>query len=305
MPDITGMFHLDVPVDAEPGVPEMLETLDILQLLEWDDRITAPPHYDGMEISDAFAISFPLERDILSAPLSLEIPPQYIGLNIPYVVREHTMLTTQRPTSPIIPPPPRPDDFWGSLNYMQRQLSGFDIGAHLSHDVQSQVEGSILSYEQFLETLQADVSHLFDDNILLMDGVRDEYRFFLEGLRWDVLAAQFAEHEALQTTIDEFATVVEGTSQDTQNRLGTFASMMPISRTPTGINHDLVDFAVAPFEFMQIALQDEVINTHAFTASMADDYARYQQIALWVVTGVFTATLLGSFIALMWRKKKD
>ena len=306
LPDYSEWSYLEAPEEAAQGVPDEVELLEMMELPNWDDSIIAPIAYSGTRIADAFDRNFPLDVVSMTTSLDLERPPHYDGDEAPDEVDEHFMMTAEQPTSPLISPPPRPDDFWHSLGSMHEQLSTFDVNAFLSDDIHERVDTSLDSYAEFLDYLRDHLNVVFEDNIWLMRDIHTEYNFFLQNLRLDAFATQAAEQYALQTTINEFATINEGNSGDTRFRLNSFANMMPESRLPGGINQTLVDFAVAPFEFISLDLQEDVVltPTHVPLESMAYTYWYFQRMAVIMIGVVFFVTLAISYTAYLFGKKK-
>jgi len=267
-----------------------------LYLPEWYEDIAAPQPYSGVHIHYAFNLGFPLEDHAMAEPFGIAPPPQYAGTLQPDMVGDHTMITAFQPLNPLVGAPPRPDDFWHSLNFMHGQLSGFDVGDFLSDDVHNRVERSLLSYDAFLASLSDDIVHLFSDNILRMYDVNAEYNHFLQDLRWAAFAAQAYEHDALQDAIDAFAEARGESSDDTRGRLGTFASMLPESRLAGSVNQELVNFAVSPFDFVPLEMRDET-PAFVFADPSAEAFEWYRRIAVIVLVGVLFITLAGSLIA--------
>ena len=304
LPDYSFLQHLDIPDEADTGISSALDPMEMIELLAWDEDLFSPSPYDGAHILDAFAVNFPLHSAAIHEPLGLESPPEYIGAQHPDAVRERFMMMAQEPFNPLVGPPPRPDDFWHSLGFMHDQLLGFDVGAFLSDDIHLQVDRSLLAYELFLNEIGYSLTDLFADNIFLMHDIHAEYTFFLHDLRADTFTAQAVEQEALQEAIVEFAYARGISSDDTVERLGAFAAMMPASRVSAGINHSLVDFTVAPFDFVFPALQDDVILAHTLTEPVVDTFRVHQMVALAGVGGVFVITLGSLVVAQVRRKKK-
>ena len=155
-----------------------------------------------------------------------------------------------------------------------------------------------------LDSLSGELVFLLQDNIHMMYDIHAEYSFFLENLRWNAFAAAAAEQDALRGTIVEFVDIKEDNSANTAYRLNHFAGMMPESRVSAGINQNLVDFAVMPFDFMRLEYRDDPTFEQFYVESAAERFHRYRSIALWVTGSVFTITLLSSFTSRSRRKRK-
>jgi len=307
LPDYSKWYYLETPDETSPGVPHNVERVELLELTSWDDAIVMPTYYTGTQIADAFDRNFPLANHVMDLPIDLDRPPHYSGDPAPDEVDYHFMMMAEQPDSPLKPPPPRPDDFWHSLGDMHNQLSSFDVDAFLSYDIHGQVDASLASYDLFLQSLRDYLNFVFEDNIWLMHDVHAQYEHFLHGLRWDAFSAHAAEHYALQNVIYDFAEIMGDNSDNTRSRLDTFANMMPESRLPAGINQDLVDFAVAPFEFISLGLWEEdvaITLADSSVESMVYTYWQFQRMAVFAVGGVFLLTLVISYGAYLFGKRK-
>ena len=252
LPDLHCLYWLgaqEIPPAASGPAPAIVGPIEREWLPEWDENIAAPREYDGRQLHEAFNVSFPLREDQIRVDMELARPPQLEGYQAPEEVGEMPMLMAGRPESPLIPPPPRPDDFWHSLNYMHGQLLEFDVDEFLSYDVLRQVDASLESYQDFLETVRQDLNLLFEGNIWMMHDVNSEYNRFLNALRHEAHAAARHEQELLQSAIGQFMATREATNENTLERLVGFAEMMPESRAASGVNQQLVDFVAMPFEF--------------------------------------------------------
>ena len=300
LPDSLNLDHLERPEVLNITIPDVLELPDAFVLSDWNDYISSPDEFYGAGIYSAF--SFDSMTFTLVDVSYLERPPDFLDYHIPHIVGEHFMLMAERPESPLIEPPPRPDDFWASLDFMHEQLLSFNVDDFLSDDIHQRVEGSLRSYETFLDSIRHDINFLFDDNIWLMHDVNAEYNRFLNNLRSSAFAAAAYEQEALQAAIKAFIGIREINNENTIDRLGTFASMMPESRAIAGINQSLIDFTVMPFDFVPLTIRDEVVFEHP--ESMVVTFRRLQRVAFWVLGVVFSLTLVSIVISHFVKKKK-
>lgn len=297
LPDISKLEILEplrTPKIVDESKPKYIYPLEMVVLPFWDREIVSPYDYEGAKLYGLFDVEFPLDFDAIYAVIHLYHPPVFVDYEVPTMVDEHSMLMAYRPETPLVPAPPRPDDFWASLNLMHDQLLSFDVGAFLSDDIRRQVEHSLVDYEAFLESVRHDLNFLFEDNIEIMYVVNAEYNRFLQSLRSDVLIAAAYEQAGLQNAIETFTTLREINNQNTISRLSSFASMMPESRATAGINQSLVNFTVTPFDFVPMTIRDDV--AFEYPESMVGVYARFQRIAIWVMAGVLAVTLASILI---------
>jgi len=298
--------YLEIPYEDERPIPDSIEPLEMVELPTWDETLLAPTAYDGAEIAEAFTRDFPLDGNAVAEPMGIERMMEFTDYYVPEIVGEHVFLTTEQPDNPLVGPPPRPDGFWSSLSDMHGQLSGFEISDFLSYDIHSQVERSLQYYEMFLASIGDDIEFMFEDNIWLMHDIHAEYNFFLDGLRADAFAANFAEQISLQESIEEFAAIVGGSGENTRDRLGSFAVMMPESRTAGGINQSLVNFVSAPFEFTSVSMRDEVpvFADNLFIEPVAETYQRHQNIVFIIAGVVFVITFASSAVSYLRDRRK-
>ena len=140
------------------------------------------------------------------------------------------------------------------------------------------------------------------DPIGRVTSVKNDDNRFLQDLRFNALNAADSEQEALQYAIEMFIALREANNDDTVQRLGTFASMMPESRVSAGINQGLVDFTVMPFDFVPMTVRDEVVFEHP--ESMVATYMRFQWVAIWAMGGVLMLTLLSILVSHFNKKRK-
>jgi len=308
------------PLTLEPLVEPPFDYHNYIDRIyhdEWDYYIPKPPEYEGTLIIDAFNVEFPLSGDAITEASDIDGPLEFVGPEMPDVVEGHNRMTAEQPLSPIIGPPPRPDGFWSSLNFMNSQLSSFYVENFLSHDIHARVDDAIQAYGLFLESLRGELNHMFGDNILLMHDIHAEYNFHLEGWRWAALAAQAYEQRRLGYAIDEFGEIKGGHNENTVRRLNEFAGMMPESRISAGVNQSLVDFTVAPFELTRLdaryenpfeltRLDARYENpfVHSVEQTRADTYRRFQTIALIILALIFLATLASTIISHQSKNKK-
>jgi len=298
-------YELTIPEDADVDLPLQAALLEELLLPAWYEDIFAPNSYSGADIQDAFSTRFPLQDHAMAAPIDMSPPPQYLGVYQPDMVGDHPVTTAAQPQNPVVGAPPQPDNFWRSLDRMHSQLSSFDVAEFLSDDIRRRVDSSVQSYDAFLASLSGDITHLFSDNIVRMYDVHGQHERYLQNLRRSVFAAQAAEQNALQNALSDFADARTETSDNTQERLGTFASMMPESRVAGNVNHELVSFTVAPFDFVPVDLREDPAPIIVFTDPSVVNFQRHQMISIIVLAGVLFATIAGSAISHVVKNRKN
>ncbi|MDR2546455.1 MAG: hypothetical protein LBC96_02955 [Lachnospiraceae bacterium] len=131
---------------------------------------------------------------------------------------------------------------------LDEQLNTYDIDNYLSDDVRSEVGDIIEQYSHYLESVKLDLNRQYDENLLLLQEASNEYSNYFREWKAAALEAQEAEQVMLQETLDAFYTIKSATSNDNIERLLSFSTRMPESRTSAGVNLSVVDFAIQPFE---------------------------------------------------------
>jgi hypothetical protein len=171
-------------------------------------------------------------------------PVEYAGSAAPEVVGEGPQLEATQPENPNVDPPPRPDDFWASLNSMHDQLGSFEVDSYLSDDIKKQVAYLLANYQAYLDTVRADLVGQFSENIQKMVAVHDSYGLYLMDLRASAVQTESEEQKKLQDSLSQFYALKEHTSKDTLARLSTFANMLPESRMAGGFNQNLIHYTI-------------------------------------------------------------
>lgn len=289
-----------------PGFEETVEAPKPLELPAWPEELSpVAPLYEGTLIPD--------ELDLKLADPGVEIPAKpalgplanYEGAGTPDPVGEQRYSIATPPENPLVSPPPRPDDFWASLNSLQSQLSGFEVDEYLTDEIKQQVALMLQSYENYLGTVREDLSRQFDLNIGKMHDVYADYNSYLNNIRTDALQAEASENDKLLSTLKEYAKIKEGNSEDTKRRLEEFSNMMRESRTPAGLNRDLVSYTVAPFEFTSPALRPMIALANFTGRNLAEEYQAYLLIGITVTLGVLLLTLLSYAVTYLRRKQRQ
>ena len=229
----------------------------------------------------------------LTDNMELEPPPQ--SFDVP-------QLSTLQPPNPDGEAPPRPDDFWASVNSLHGQLSGFDVGAFLSDDVHQQMSGFFAAYEGFLSMVSSDVDIQFESSLMDLHEVRFGYVEHIMNLRTETLRSEAGEQERLRGDLDEVITLNEGNNEDTHGRLSDFVGMMPESRTYAGVNLDLVDFTVAPFEFISSEARQTLLEGNEAQELSNTSWLRNMIIVIFAAA-VFLLSAAAT-LALLFKKRK-
>ena len=160
-------------------------------------------------------------------------------------------------------------------------------------------------YERYLDDVRFDLASQFNDNVDMLMDVRFGYTGFLSELRAAALQAERETIDQLDNTLEVFAQRVEETSEDTRERLQSFAEMMPESRTPMGPNRNLTRFTVAPFEMVTPQLREAAAPIAAIEVqaeTVVPTFENHLWIAVAVLGGVLALTL-GSY-GVGWHGKK-
>ena len=165
-------------------------------------------------------------------------------------------------------PRPEPDDILESFTGIQESMMEFDVDDFWTPYLLENVGDMMSTFDSFLEFIRGDLYFQFMENVFILFDVRQEYIEYLNSLRLAALESEYDVRAYLQGTLYEFFNAVSGNEQDTYYRLSGFSGMLPESRTAAGVNQDLVNFTVAPFEFVapfiRVDLNDEITVSDAF-----------------------------------------
>jgi len=263
------------------------------------------PEYDGAILPPEWDLDFPEPGTQLPDSPTLDSPVEYDGSEEPETVGEGPTIDALQPDDPNVEPPPRPDDFWASLNQMHNQINQFEIDAYLTESIQHQVAQMLAAYEVYLESVREDLINQFAENIQQMHIVHDSYTIYLMELRGEVLQTEFDLHEDLRGTMERFSGIADGNSQDTRRRLGTFANMMPENRAFSGFNQNLIDFTVSPFELRPPAIRPALLaNDEAPVLTFQQEFGRFRWI-LPVAAGTLFLSVAAVSIVMWLRKRKQ
>jgi len=309
--------------------------------LDLDHNITPPPTIsiyrpdNGFDLPDTDFAGFEIELpefygserpELVETPPELDVenpgdvpdletyqpeePPRFLGFQPhiafrPVLIMPDDMATldAEQPFNPLIGPPPRPDDFWASLNYMHTTLMRFNIDNYLTSAYRWEIQRMLWDYEQYLNEIRRDLAAQFNYNIAMLNDVRSDYTNFLTTLRIDAMQAELDTIEQLLDTIAEFSQQIETTSADTHYRLHAFAGMMPESRTPLGPNSNLARFAVSPFEFVSHQQRDIMAAQAQMATSASEGFEMQLWIALPVLGGVLLVTWISYAVGVLRRKR--
>jgi len=294
---------LEGPVEP-PLFDEEFNFSGSLILPGWSNStLDAPDPYSGRDIPAELAAVFPEPGTKLPNEPGLLAPDDYNGSEFPKMVELWSSTILNQPNNPLVDSPPRPDTFWASLDDMHNQLMTFHVDNYLSEEIKKEVAFLLVSYGEYLNGVGEDLTRQFDDNILKMDEVYFGYRMYLSTLRMEAFQTHSAEQEKLNAQLNTFFAIKEENSTDTQNRLTTFAGMVPESRTSTGINKTLVDFTVSPFVFIPPTLRPaEEIQLVASDVG-GNHYNPFLWIVIAVAVLVFLATI-ASYLLVNQKKKR-
>ena len=321
-PGTPNLVSLNLPYwDENIPIPDILDIyLDVNDFIPPDivppEPKDAPPAFEGIqqpEIIDAppeLAADQPDEPPITDAkqpdePPKITEPPPLSAIQ-PVIQQpgDPMKLETYQPQNPIAGRPPRPDDFWDSLDDMHRQLMRFDVDNYMTSANRWEVQRMLWDYERYMDTVRFDLASQFDDNVDMLLDIRFGYTDFLSELRTAAMQAEAETIDQLQSTLNVFSQRVENTSGDTRSRLLDFAGMMPESRTPIGPNHNLTRFTVAPFDIVTPQMRELTAAVEVEAESVAVVYEGYLWIAL-PALGVILALTLGSYGVPWFRKKEE
>ena len=243
---------------------------------------TIPTASSGQLSGQLTSVGEILDQVVFGNPLTLPV------LAVPYVCP--TIQTPNEPEEfngglPIsIAPPEAAEGFLDPLASLRGQLETFNVDAFLTDEVWGQVEGQLSGFSSYIEMMRGGLELHAQGNNMTLTMIYFDYVNYLVGLRQDAFAAEDREMENLRDRIEVYYDAQEVNRQDTEDRLIAFYEMLPESRTEAGINRDLVNYTVAPFEFVPPVIRS------ADTVTMADP--TYQMIGYFLIGGITTMAVV-------------
>jgi len=295
--------------DCIGNAPQPLSNIDIptlptdFTIPDLPDDFSIPELDEEFNIPDDFDI--PSADDLLGEQPYGSIPdlPEMMELKAPPSFDISQFIDAQ-PEEPSYIHPPRPDDFWISIDFMHEQLSDFNVGEFLADDVHQQVDGFLDSYGMLLEMISEDLDMQFSLSLLELDEVRYGYIEYLAELKEETLRGEAEEQEKLRGDLDDYISIAESNNEDTHSLLSDFTAMMPESRTQAGLNHDLVDFTVAPFEFLPPEVRQALASIGLDDVPLSGNDQRNMIIVIIVII-ILLATAAALIIYQRKRKQKE
>ncbi|MCL2425576.1 MAG: hypothetical protein FWD05_04470 [Oscillospiraceae bacterium] len=256
-----------IPTNAEFIADWIVDTDGItFSLSEVDEDMPPPPTLDG---------------DVEQANRR-EVPPEWNDEDEDY----------EPPTRPEEEDelPPDPHEILAGIHEINYLLQRFNVGDFMPDELSEEVGVMLAAYSSYLDFIRADLSFQFMENIFMLFDVRSEYIEYLNYLRTSALESEYDVRTDLQATIYEFYNVAHGSGQDTYERLSSFTGMLPESRTAAGINQELVNFTIAPFEFMTPVVRAE-IRTDIVTTSNLLDFLLLLALIILAILVILAVTL--------------
>ena len=237
-------------------------------------------------------------NELPSVPnLRATAPPRYAGAAATVNIG---ILPGTRAGETAVGVPSRPDEFWTSLNQMHEQLRGLNVDTHLITEYQRHVQMQLLEYERYLDSIRHELAGWVNENLMKLAEIHHQYAEYVIEMQVNALQAEAEAMERLSHTITSFSDLQERLNNDTQERLLAFSNMMPESRTPLGINQNLISFTVMPVEIVAPE-QREATFFEVVEALMVDTFWEYLLIAIPILCVIFFLTLL----SYLWRRKES
>jgi len=270
--------------------------------------IEVPELCDEFEMPEfAYDFHIPTAAELFAEIPEGELPslPKYSGMEEPPHI-EIIQLSEIAPKQPDAPQPPRPDDFFASVDSLHGQLSLFNVDDFLGEEIDNIVAGMLGSYMVFLDMISSDLDIQFEVNINELTNVRYEYRDHLLALRLETLRGEADEQERLREYLATFIYINEQNNSDTHELLSGFSRMMPESRTQAGLNRGLVEFTVAPFEFVLPEVRQSMAAAYNLQIEQVGGYMRHMTIVVVAIgLALITVSLLVLYIYKMKKQKRQ
>ena len=286
----------DAPINCEEARKLALEYL----INYWADSVVSLMQ-DALEKDSLASVSWLESFNRLEGSSWREanmVPPPYVqppnlSESISVAIERDTPKTWDETTTPPIIPtesaPPQPDALWANIYLMHETMYQFSIEDYLTDTLWEQAQSLLNAYYSYLEIVRDDLSFQFLENIFVLYDVRFEYTEYLRELREAILESENEARTHLQETLYEFFGIADNNHIDTRERLEDFADMMPLSRAVGGVNQDLVNFTIAPVEFVAPILRS---NSEIITTPFTEAFLLWLWIALAVLGVVFLMLII-------------
>lgn len=187
--------------------------------------------------------------------------------------------------------PPEPETLWNDIIFIHDLLNHFEIDDYMTPELWGQVDVLLDAYYTYLDFVRMDLSFQFMENVYLLFEVRYEYMEYLIELRETALESEYNARTHLLETLQKFFETVSYSGEDTYARLSDFVGMLPESRTAAGINQDLINFTIAPFDFITPYVRAESDSSTGFSSENVFALLLWAGIAVLLVFVVIAITL--------------
>jgi len=258
--DMVEFFENEIPglTDELPEIPETPVFNITFEVIDWEENIDlTPPEHEIREFLQPMR-PLPDLADLIPPRDVIYELPEFPEFDTPMPLTTVPHFEDVIPCSPLIAPPPQPDDFWSALNAKQDMLNTFNPDNFLTDAYRQNVQGMTNGFGTYLDFIRNDVERHFNTNIFMLYDVYNIYGRHLSDLRSEALRSEADSITYLHGQLEEYFGVTHDNSTDTQDRLQAFADMMPESRTYAGVNRELVDFTILPIEAVPLAARPEI-----------------------------------------------
>ena len=187
--------------------------------------------------------------------------------------------------------PASAEGFLEPLAHMRGQLETFNIEDFMTDDLWSGVDSQLGGFGSYLDFIRDGLALHAEGNNMQLSMIFFEYTSYLMGMRQEAFAAEMREMENLRNTLDVFYGIQDGTRADTAKRLGTFSNMMPDTRRADGVNRALVNYTIAPFEFVPPVLRADIDENEFNHNTLEETFMGYMRIGIPILLVVFLLTL--------------
>jgi hypothetical protein len=199
--------------------------------------------------------------------------------------------------------PESADGFLVPLSDLRGQLDEFDMDVFITSDLFQGVEEQLAGFGTYLDFVRDGLGFHVEGNNMLLSRIYFEYINYLIGLRQEAFAAESYEIDNLHNRLGDFYGIHNTMRQDITAMLSDFAGVMPESRTEAGINRELIEHTISPFEFTPPVLRGEVTADMFGGATLYDRFGRFLWIVVPLLLLVFLVTLASHLVSN--KKKKE
>ncbi|MFZ2539569.1 MAG: hypothetical protein WAX04_11795 [Oscillospiraceae bacterium] len=253
----------DLPGDVEPPLPPKEDPPPPELVLPDDFKL--PPKLETVVpwVDEAFDNCPDLEA-VGNIDAKIPIPPDF----------ENKLELPEMPKFPLkeqLIIPQRPEELNYALKEIEDRTHNYNPSNYLTSEVKSKAYSYVNKYSSHLYTVEKELNLNQESNTALLNQAYIGYNKYVFDLKNSAIDCHVTEQKNLQQGLNIFYTAKTASSKENKQLLGFFSSMMPNSRIDSVINKDVVEFTIAPVDF---------VNTNIRTPQIMNGYEQVDLIKM-------------------------